>query len=79
MAHAETGDFETAVSLQQEALETARAFFRLDLIPDLTAHLRRFENGEPLREPWSLDALRMVSPPVAARRAFRAYPPDAPF
>jgi hypothetical protein len=55
MALAETGRFDEAVRWQQEAITSARAGKREDLVRTLSTNLRLYENRQPCRTPWTLD------------------------
>lgn len=79
MAHAESGDFDRALALQEQAVAAAYGGFRFDLLPRVNANLARFRAGEPGREPWSLEELAQAVPPNAVRKAFEVYPPEAAF
>lgn len=79
MAQAETGRFEQAVSTLNWVLDGAYAVFRMDLVQRLTANLARFRAGQPCRSPWAQEGLIYMTPPVGARKAFKAYPPEAAF
>jgi tetratricopeptide (TPR) repeat protein len=55
MALAETGRFDEAVRWQQEAITSARAGKREDLVRTLSTNLRLYENRQPCRTPWTLE------------------------
>ena len=55
MAAAETGDFELAVKLQEDALQAVRQAGRSDLVEALSANLERYRAGRPCRVPWPDD------------------------
>jgi hypothetical protein len=55
MALAETGQFDDAVKWQSEAVSSASESRREDLVRQLSANLRLYQNGQPCRTPWTLD------------------------
>jgi tetratricopeptide (TPR) repeat protein len=55
MALAEVGRFEDAVRWQRDVLAAAQEAARAELMPRLTANLRRYQTGQPCREPWATD------------------------
>jgi hypothetical protein len=81
MAYAETGDYERAVTIQQQAVATALAFHRLDLLPRLSEHLTLFQERQPSRTPWPERALAPSPPPRpgTSTGVFRGYPAEAAY
>jgi tetratricopeptide (TPR) repeat protein len=55
MAAAESGDFELAVKLQEDALQAVRQAGRSDLSEAITANLEHYRAGRPCRVPWPDD------------------------
>jgi len=55
MAAAETGNFELAVKLQEDALQAVRQAGRSDLAETIGANLERYRAGRPCRIPWPDD------------------------
>lgn len=57
MALAETGRFTEAAALQREAVANARAAGRTELLPTLSASLRRYDQRQSCLEPWGYEPL----------------------
>jgi tetratricopeptide (TPR) repeat protein len=74
MALAETGRTEDARSLQEKALEAARAAGRFDLVPRVEENLALYREGRPCRRPWSAFDPLFHPPPAQARGPFLDYP-----
>ena len=55
MASAEVGQYNSAVQLQREAIETAERTGRRDIRDRLTDNLTRYQAGRPCRTPWRDD------------------------
>ena len=55
MAFAEQGRFDEAVQWQRDAIRAASESKRDDLVRRLTVNLRRYENRQPCRIPWTND------------------------
>jgi hypothetical protein len=55
MAHAGSGDFDKAVSEQQQAITMAMSFARFEIVPRLEANLQRYRQHQPCRDPWTED------------------------
>ena len=66
MAAAETGNFELAVRLQEDALQAVRQAGRSDLVEALSVNLEHYRAGRPCRVPWPDDD-PMLSPRPASR------------
>jgi tetratricopeptide (TPR) repeat protein len=79
MAYAENGQFEQAVSIQNQVMTSASAMFRFDLVRRMNANLERYLAGQPCRNPWAEADLVYLTPPIGVRTAFKAYPPEATF
>lgn len=79
MAHAETGEFRKALELQDQALEIALAFNRLDMLPRLERNREAFARHQASRDPWPSGVLGFDTGPGSARAAFRGYPTSDPY
>jgi len=79
MAYAETGDFEQAVRLQNQALEMAFGANQLMLLPRLMDNAEHFQHGKPCRTPWMRHGLLASLGPADPAKAFRDYPPEKAF
>ena len=79
MTHAEIGDFQKAMALQNRAIRMAVAANRLDLIPGYMDNLTRFQAEKPCRAPWPEQGLPLRPAPTSAKGAFRDYPADSPY
>jgi tetratricopeptide (TPR) repeat protein len=55
MAYAGSGDFDKAVSQQQQAITMAMSFARFEIVPRLEANLQRYRQRQPCRDPWTED------------------------
>ena len=55
MALAETGRFDEAATWQQDAIRAASESKRDDLVRKLSVNLRRYQNAQPCRTPWTDD------------------------
>ena len=55
MALAETGRFDEAAAWQRDAMRAASESKRDDLVRKLSVNLRRYQNGQPCRTPWTDD------------------------
>jgi len=67
MALAETGDFASAVRLQQEALAAMRKSGAVGADPFMTRNLARYQERKPSREGWSADDPMVLPRSPAAR------------
>jgi Flp pilus assembly protein TadD len=65
MALAEQGHFADAVSVQREILTAARQAGLAKEAARMAANLRRYERGQPCREPWAKDdVVHSPGPPI---------------
>jgi tetratricopeptide (TPR) repeat protein len=61
MVAAENGMFDEATQIQQRAIRESRQAGRHELLPQLEAILREYEEGKPCRRPW-LDGDPLLTP-----------------
>lgn len=79
MAYAETGRFEDAAALQQNALDAALAARQFVALARLEKNLKLYRAAKPCREPFS-DHDPMFQPiPIDPRAVFREYPTTAAY
>jgi tetratricopeptide (TPR) repeat protein len=65
MAYAEVGDYGQAADIQRSVMEAARRAGLQDEVDRLSRNLRRYEQGQPCREPWAADdPVHAPGPPI---------------
>jgi hypothetical protein len=55
MVFAELGQFDDAISWQEDVIAAAQEGKRTDILPTLTANLQRYRKRQPCRMPWAED------------------------
>lgn len=79
MAYAETGRFEDAIGIQQEAIANALMAGRFDLLPRLQTDLDQYQQQKPCRIPFTREDPLLQPPPVDPALPFRDYPVSNPY
>jgi tetratricopeptide (TPR) repeat protein len=79
MAKAESGDFASARSLQEQVVEQAWAAQRWELLNGAKELLERYRQDLPCRTPWNQAALQPAEPPFNATKVFKSYPASSSF
>ena len=74
MAHAELGQFDQAVALEENALATATEAGRFGQVPTLLARLESYRNRQPLRVSQRQQDASFQLSPTDASPPFRDYP-----
>ena len=79
MAYAETGRFDDAIGMQQEAIANAMMSGRFDLLPRLQADLDTYNRHKPCRTPFTREDPLLQPRPVDPVLPLRDYPATKPY
>jgi len=70
MAYAETGDYTSAVTVQQDVISAARSAGLIEAVAVMTRNLRLYQQRQPCRTPWDeRDPVNQPGPPVTPELA----------
>lgn len=79
MAHAELGDYQKAVGMQNYAIANATFMGALSQVPAMERTLERFKQGQPARTPFYDDDPFFRAPPFNPDGPMRDYPTGNPY